>query len=75
MAPRRSGMAVPFALSRGLRERSLYAHFHHLRQFQAYLNRIDLRVLHGLTPMLITGFITESGQRYERRSIEPGFPR
>lgn len=54
---------------RGLRERSLCGYFRHLRQFQRYLNRIGLRGLHGLTPMLITGFITESGQCYQRRSM------
>jgi len=48
---------------RGLRPATLDLRAHHLRAFEAYLQRVGVDDLHGLTPALLTTFLIESAQR------------
>jgi site-specific recombinase XerD len=44
---------------RGLREASIYLYKHHLRSFECYLSRIGLHNLSGLSPVVLSAFLTE----------------
>lgn len=44
---------------RGLRPATILLYRHHLRRFEAYLRRIDLRRLAELTPVLLSAFVAE----------------
>ena len=48
---------------KGLREATVKQYTHHLRRFASYLGRIGLKDLHDLTPVVLSNFITEYGQR------------
>lgn len=67
-------VAAPFATSapgffaylrdeRGLRPTTLCLRAHHLRAFEAYLQRVGVDDLHGLTPALLSTFLIESAQQ------------
>jgi site-specific recombinase XerD len=44
---------------RGLREASVDLYKHHLRSFECYLSRIGLHNLSGLSPVVLSAFLTE----------------
>lgn len=48
---------------RGLRETTLEQYRHNLRQFASYLQRIKLVDITHLTPVVLSAFVTEYGQR------------
>lgn len=48
---------------RGLRETSLYHYRYSLRRFESYLQQIELHDMGHLTPLVLSGFVTEYGQR------------
>jgi integrase/recombinase XerD len=48
---------------RGLRPRTIHRYEHHLRAFEAYLQRVDAEDLCKLTPALLSTFLIESAQR------------
>jgi site-specific recombinase XerD len=48
---------------RGLRPATLHQYEHHLRGFEAYLQRVDAVRLPELTPRLLSTFLTERAQR------------
>ena len=48
---------------KGLRPSSIYLYRFHLRQFSAYLKRIELNNLESLSPMIISSFIAEYGPK------------
>jgi site-specific recombinase XerD len=47
---------------RGLRPASVALYTHNLRRLERYLERIELRQLSGLSPAVLSGFLTASGQ-------------
>jgi integrase/recombinase XerD len=48
---------------KGLRPASIYHYQFYLRQFAAHLDRIGVRDVSGLTPLVLSGFIAEYGPR------------
>jgi len=48
---------------RGLRPQTLHGYEHHLRAFEAFLQRVDASHLPDLSPALLSRFLTESAQR------------
>jgi integrase/recombinase XerD len=71
--PRRHAIRDPFAdqapgfsaylrHERGLRETTLRMYDEHLRVFAAYLNDIGQRDLRGLSPAVVSGFLTDRSQ-------------
>jgi len=70
---RSRGLSVPFAEAvpgffrylreeRGLRGPTLDQYGHHLRHLEGYLRRIELRDLSGLSPVVLSSFITETSR-------------
>jgi site-specific recombinase XerD len=54
---------------RGLRESSLEHYTHHLREFAAYLRKIELGELGHLSPLVFSGFVTDLKQRVAWASL------
>jgi integrase/recombinase XerD len=54
---------------RGLRDSTLVQHRHHLRRLETYLKRIELQTLSGLSPTVVSAFITEIGQHYRKPTV------
>lgn len=48
---------------KGLRPRSIHQYQFHLRQFAAHLDRIGVRDISSLTPLVLSGFTAEYGPR------------
>jgi site-specific recombinase XerD len=54
---------------RGLRSNSLRHYAHYLRSFERYLARVGLTNLADLTPLVLTGFVTESAKTLAPESM------
>ena len=54
---------------RGLRAASLRQYSHHLRQFAAYLHERGLDDLQALSPVVISGFLTDRSRHLSRSSV------
>lgn len=50
---------------KGLRPRTVLRHRHYLRQFAAYLERVGVDDLGTLSPVVLSGFVTEYGSRVD----------
>ncbi len=50
---------------RGLRETTIKSYRHYLRQFDSYLQQIELNDIRHLSPSVLSAFVTEYGQRLE----------
>ena len=50
---------------RGLRETSLHHYRHYLRRFESYLQQIELDDITHITPLILSAFVTDYGQRLE----------
>ena len=48
---------------RGLRPTTIHSYVHHLRVFEAYLQRVGVGPLGALTPALVSAFLVERAQR------------
>jgi integrase/recombinase XerD len=48
---------------KGLSEATIRQYTHHLRRFASYLERIRLKDLKSVTPVVLSNFVTEYGQR------------
>ena len=57
---------------RGLRAGTVEQYVHHLWAFHAYLKRLGLEDLHGLSPVVVSGFLTERGPRLRPGSLRNG---
>lgn len=51
---------------RGLREATVALYGHHLRQLDAYLREIGLQDLRALSPVILSGFLTDRGRDLHR---------
>jgi integrase/recombinase XerD len=54
---------------KGLREATVEQYTHHLRRFASYLDRIRLKNIPNLTPLVLNNFVTEYGQRIGWESL------
>lgn len=54
---------------RGLRPTSIALYMHNLRRLEKYLQRIELCELTGLSPAVLSGFFTDSGQVLKKRAL------
>ena len=57
---------------RGLCDGTLEQYVHHLWAFDAYLTRIGLKDLQALSPVLVSGFLTERGPRLRPGGLRNG---
>ena len=55
---------------RGLRQATIHNYIHHLRVFEAYLQRSGVHVMSELTPPLISTFLTERAQRLSGLGVQ-----
>jgi len=55
---------------RGLRPQTLQRYEHHLRAFEAFLQRVGVSDLPALSPALLSQFLTESAQRLAPGSVK-----
>jgi integrase/recombinase XerD len=54
---------------RGLREATVALYGHHLRQLDAYLREIGLEDLRALSPVILSGFLTDRGRDLHRTGV------
>ncbi|MFQ5601586.1 MAG: site-specific integrase [Candidatus Krumholzibacteriia bacterium] len=54
---------------RGLREASIHHYDYHLKRFEIYLARIDLHDLSGLSPPILSAFMTQRSGRLSQSSL------
>jgi len=55
---------------RGLREATIVQYQHYLRRLESFLRNIKMQTLSELSPAVVNAFITESGQRVDKRSVQ-----
>jgi integrase/recombinase XerD len=55
---------------RGLRDATIVQYRHYLKGLQDYLLRVGRPLLPELTPVVVSGFITETGQTIDTRSVQ-----
>jgi hypothetical protein len=55
---------------RGLRERTLFHYRGHLRSFERYLQKIGLRKLHALSPVILSAFVTNGSDGLCKTSLK-----
>jgi site-specific recombinase XerD len=55
---------------RGLSKESLAQYDHHLRKFEAYVEKIGIRSLGDLSPAVLSGYVAERGQGLRKRSVQ-----
>jgi site-specific recombinase XerD len=55
---------------RGLRERTLFHYRGHLRSFERYLQKIGLRELHALSPVILSAFVTNGSDGLCKTSLK-----
>ena len=54
---------------RGLREETIRHYVHHLRPFEIYLRDIGLGDLHALSPIVVSGFLTDRSRALHRTGV------
>jgi site-specific recombinase XerD len=54
---------------RGLRPETLLHYGHHLRPFETYLREQGVTALRALSPVLVSGFVTDRGQHLQRTGL------
>lgn len=69
LADRAPGFFAYLRDERGLRDETIAHYGHHLRQFDAYLRDIGLEDLRALSPVVLSGFLTDRGRDLHRTGV------
>lgn len=68
-ADRVPGFFTYLRSERGLREETVAHYGHHLRPFEIYLREIGLEDLHALSPVIVSGFLTDRSRALHRTGV------